>query len=122
MVDDEVDFVELISEKIRIWGYEAIGVTSGKEAIEILKNKKADIVILDYLMPDMDGLDTLKEMRKIDKDVPVIIFTGHSDTRVIEGAEKLGVVLLPKLSPYQDTQAALKAVIQTIEKRLDKQK
>ena len=122
MVDDEAGFVELISEIIRLWGYEVIGVLSGKEAIEIVKSRKVDIVVLDYLMPNIDGLDTLKEMRKINKEIPAIIFTGCSDNRVIEGAEQLGVVLLPKISPYQNTQATLKAVIQAIEKRLDKQK
>ena len=122
VVDDEADFVELISERLNVWGYDVIGVTGGKEAIEIVKSRKVDIVVLDYLMPDIDGLETLKEMRKTNKDIPAIIFSGCSDNKLIEGAEELGVVLLPKISPYQNTQATLKAVIQAIEKRLDNHK
>ncbi|MCX5698416.1 MAG: response regulator [Candidatus Omnitrophica bacterium] len=121
LIDDDVAFLELMGETIRSWGYEVIVATRGKEATEIIKNKNADIVVLDYLMPDMDGMATLKEIRKIDKKVPVIMFTGCSDIKVIEGTEELGVVLISKLSSYQDAKATLEVIIQTIDKKLDKQ-
>ncbi|MDD5060171.1 MAG: response regulator [Candidatus Omnitrophica bacterium] len=120
IIDDDLDVLGLMVERIKSWGYEAVGATSGKEGTEIIKNKNADIVVLDYFMPDMNGVDTLKKMRRIDSKLPVIMLTGYPDNKVIESAEKLGIVILSKASSYQDTEVALKAVIQAIDRKLDK--
>ena len=75
LVDDEQDFRKIMSERITSWGYEVGSVSSGKEAVEEIKNKNADIVILDYMMPQKDGISTLKEIRQLNKEIPVIMFT-----------------------------------------------
>jgi CheY-like chemotaxis protein len=121
MVDDEADVLKVFGKIIRSWGYEVIAAASGKEAVEIAKNQNVDIVILDYLMPGMDGITTLKEMRKINKEIPAIMFSACSDAEIIKSTEKFGIILIPKLSRYQDTQATLKVIIQTICEKLDNQ-
>lgn len=118
IVDDESDFIEIMSAIVASWGYEVSTAKDGKEALEILKAKKPDIIVLDYLMPGMDGVEVLKHIRGKDKDVPVIMFTAHPDMKVINGTEKLGVsAFIPKLSTYSDVPASLKFTIDMILKK-----
>jgi len=112
VVDDERDFLKIISSRIESWGHKVISVSSGSEALTVIKDKKPDIVILDYMMPDMDGIATLKKIRHIDKKLPVIMFTAYPNEETIKGAEKLGVAaFVPKLSMFSDTQEALREAI-----------
>jgi len=121
LVDDELDFLEVLGVRVRSWGYDVLVASSGKEAIEALKNNP-DIVILDYLMPEMDGVQTLREIRKISNKIQVVMFTAHADGSAMADTEKLGVyAFIPKLSFYQDAQATLKSVIDTIAKKLNKE-
>ena len=120
LIDDEPDLLEIMGSVIRGWGYDLTAVVSGKEAIEIFKAKRPDILVLDYLMPEMDGIATLKEIRKLDKKIPVIMFTAYPD-KIIKGTEGLGIsALIPKLSTYSDVSASLKSTIDMIVKNISK--
>jgi two-component system, NtrC family, response regulator AtoC len=119
LVDDEPDIIFVIGKKIRVWGYELSEAQNGRHAIEAIKNKKADIVVLDYMMPDMDGIETLKEIRDINQDIPVIMFTAHPDMSSIEGTEKLNVSsYVPKISMYSSAEDMLKSALSMAVKRL----
>lgn len=119
LVDDEPDIRELIGQRIEKWGYDLIKVATGKEAINAVKNKLSDIVILDYAMPDMDGITTLQKIREIDGKIAVIIFTAYPNEDALKWSEKLNVsAFIPKLSVYSDVTSSLKAAIEMAEKRL----
>ena len=119
LVDDEVDFLELIGRRIEEWGYDLIKATTGKEAVNAVKDKLLDIVILDYMLPDMDGVSTLKKIRKIDKKIPVIMFTAYPNSKIMKDTEKLDIsAFIPKLSAYSDVASSLKAAIEMAGKRL----
>jgi len=121
LVDDEVNFLEIMAQRIESWGFDVIAVSNGKEAIHAVEGKKPDIVILDYMMPEMDGVSTLEEIRKIDGKVPVIMFTAHSDNRSIEGTDRLAVsAFIPKLSPFVDAQASLRTTLDLMSKKKEK--
>lgn len=121
LVDDEPDFLETMGAIIKGWGYDLITVSNGKEALDAIKGKDPDIVILDYVMPEMDGIATLKEIREIDDKIPVIMVTAHPDIKAMKGTEKLGVsAFIPKLSTFSDVSASLKATIEMIRKKMDK--
>ncbi|MFC1807451.1 response regulator [Candidatus Omnitrophota bacterium] len=123
LVDDEVDFMDFIGIRIESWGYESIKANSGKEALELLETEKPDLIVLDYLMPDMDGVTTFKHIRKINEDIPVIMFTAYPDKKSMKKTEKLGVVsYIPKLSTYSDTTQSLKSAINLINEQLEKKK
>lgn len=120
LIDDELDFLEIMGHRIRSWGYEVMPVSSGKEAIDNLKSEKPDVIILDYKMPDMDGVVVLKQIRKVNKKIPVVMLTAYPDEECKKITEKLGVsVFIPKLSAYSDVQVTLKTVLDMIEKKLD---
>ncbi len=117
IVDDDKDFSGLLSRKIHSWGYEVISVFSGKDAVDTVTNSKVGLIVLDYLMPGMDGIDTLKHLRSIDKKVPVIMFTTSPDKRSMEATEDLGVfAYIPKAGVFTDSESALKTAIQMAEK------
>jgi len=120
LVDDEADFRELMGVRIKGWGYDLIEASNGKEAIDAAMSKNPDIVILDYMMPEMDGVATLKEIRKIDKDLPVIMFTAYPDMKVQQDVKDLRVsAFIPKLSVFAEAQASLKNALRLVAKKLD---
>ena len=121
IVDDEPDFLELMALRISSWGYEVIKASGGKEAIVIAKEIRPDILVLDYMMPEMNGVTTLKEIRKIDKKVRVIMFTAYPNTKTIVDTGKLDIqAFIPKLSAYSEVVPALKSAIEMLEKKMKK--
>lgn len=91
LVDDEVPFVETMSKRLAKRNLTVLNAFSGQEALDVLnKEKKIDIVILDVKMPGMDGIETLREIKKGYPLVEVIMLTGHATVEnAIEGM-KLG--------------------------------
>lgn len=77
VVDDEADFLETIVMRLQRRKIDATGVDGGKKALEIVENERFDVVVLDVLMPGMDGIETLKLLKKRKPFIEVIILTGH---------------------------------------------
>ena len=124
IVDDEVDYLGLMQERIEFWGYEVILALDGKGALTMVKEKKPDVVILDYFMPGMDGIAVLKQIRSSDEKIPVIMFTAHPEIKNIKGAQELGVsAFIPKLSAYStDIESPLRSVLAMVCKKIMKDK
>lgn len=88
IVDDERIVREILKESLSRAGYETLSAKSGKEGIGVFNSKRPDLVLLDLMMPGIDGLEVLKEIRKIDKLVPIIFLTGSGSTEAeIKGME-----------------------------------
>lgn len=90
LVDDEEKFVQLMTERLTIRGYDVTSTLSGEDALKEVKDYNFDVVILDVLMPGIDGIKTLREIKSLKPLTEVILLTGHAavDT-AIEGM-KLG--------------------------------
>ena len=78
VIDDEENVCELITLYFEKAGYEVISSGSGTEGIEMIRTQKPELVILDLMLPDMDGLDVCKEIRK-SSNVPLIMLTARVD-------------------------------------------
>lgn len=78
IADDEIDMVNFLSEYISEEGYHAVQAFDGKEMLEVVNNRKVDLVLLDVMMPKMDGMEALKELRTR-RNIPVIMVTAKSD-------------------------------------------
>ena len=79
IVDDDVNICEVINMYLKSANYDTRVVNDGKEAQEMFKEYKPDLVLLDVMLPNMDGLDVLKWIRK-EWSVPVIMLTAKGDT------------------------------------------
>jgi two-component system response regulator VicR len=77
IVDDEIDVVEVIEMLLKSESYEVLKAYDGKEALGILEEETPDLVILDIMMPEIDGVEVCRRMRKLDKmsDIPIIMFS-----------------------------------------------
>lgn len=91
LVDDEVPFVETMTKRLTKRDLEVRTAFSGKEALDALsKDQGVEVVILDVKMPGMDGIDTLREIKRLYPLVEVVMLTGHATVEsAIEGM-KLG--------------------------------
>ena len=77
LVDDESDFRQLMTFWLESKGYEVITAPEGRTAVEIVKQKAPDLVLLDIRMPLMDGVDTLKKIREFNKELPIILISAY---------------------------------------------
>jgi len=88
LVDDEVEFLDTLLKRLRKRKLDVNGVHSGEEALRFLEANPVDVVVLDVKMPGMDGLDTLRAIKKTLPLTEVIMLTGHANMEVaIEGME-----------------------------------
>jgi DNA-binding response OmpR family regulator len=92
VVDDEVDICDFVQNFFKERNFEVFVAYDGKEALEIVKSKRPEIVLLDIKMPVLNGMDTLKEIRKIDSRVKVIMVTAIEDSEKAKEAKQHGAV------------------------------
>jgi len=81
LIDDEVEFSATLAERLELRGFDAKSVRGAEEALAVLETEwRPDVVLLDLMMPGIDGLATLDLIKKRDKKIQVIILTGHGST------------------------------------------
>ncbi len=101
IVDDEHVVRLVLTEILESNGFSVIGASNGREALEVFRRDRPASVLLDLKMPDMDGRETLQELKKIDPDVPVIVVTAYGDIPTAVEAIKYGaydfIVKPPKI-------------------------
>ena len=109
LVDDEVEFVETFSERLKMRNLEILSAFSGKEALQILEsNQDTEVVILDVKMPEMDGIETLAEIKKRYPLAEVIMLSGHADVEsAIEGMRQGAFDYLMKPCEMDDIMAKI---------------
>jgi len=80
VVDDEIHIIHVVTIKLRNNGYEVISADNGAEAFELAQREKPDIIVTDFQMPAMTGLELVKKLRQFEetKDIPVIMLTARS--------------------------------------------
>lgn len=91
-VDDNPDSLSLMNQTLSQHGYVVLVANSGLQALNILHKVQPDLVLLDAIMPDMDGFETCQAMKKIIPDTPIIFMTGLSDSEHIVQGLSLGAV------------------------------
>ena len=90
LVDDEVPFVETMTKRLSKRQLLILPAYSGRQALEKLEKNSVDVVILDVKMPGMDGIETLREIKKIHPLVEVIMLTGHATIETAVEGMRLG--------------------------------
>lgn len=114
VVDDEANIRGLLEAVLSRKGYRVLLAEGGRKALELYRREKPHITILDLLMPGMNGMAVLEEIRKHDKVMPVIVLTGMKNATIEEKTRELGVVdfLEKSFSLHQLGQALTRAMQQ----------
>jgi CheY-like chemotaxis protein len=90
VVDDEQDIVEVLSYLFKRSGYAPVQATNGRDAIEAVRAGGVSLVVLDYMLPDMNGLEVMRELKILQPDIKVIMITGRATDKVLAGAVEAG--------------------------------
>jgi len=81
LVDDEIGYLEVLSKRLTHRGFNVTTASSGEEAIRALRKWEFDLAVVDLKMEDMDGIEVLKVLKRMDPALQVIILTGHGSER-----------------------------------------
>jgi DNA-binding response OmpR family regulator len=77
VVDDEKNILKLYQAELEDEGYTVVTANSGREALDIFEGENPDLVTLDILMPDIDGIQILRQMKEKKPDIPIIMLTAY---------------------------------------------
>lgn len=91
VVDDEPHIVDLLCNYLKLEGYDVVGVTSPREAMRLIQAGGVWIVFLDLMMPEMSGLDLVREIKKFDGMIHLVAMTGNVTIENILSAFRLGI-------------------------------
>ena len=92
LVDDEPDFLEVMAERMEARGMNVVTATSADEALKRLAAETFDAVVLDFMMPGMDGIETLKKLKDDKPELHIILLTGYATVEKSVEAMKLGAM------------------------------
>ena len=90
IVDDEEGIRESLSGIFEDEGYNVLTSSSGEEALRILKEQNPELILLDVWLPGIDGVQTLKDIKNMKPDLPVIMISGHGNVELAVKATKMG--------------------------------
>ncbi len=120
LIEDDLSHAELIRRELKRVGSgskDVVHTTTGERGLEVLQEEAFDLVLLDYSLPAMDGLDVLKRMKEMDLDIPVVMITGQGSEQVATQAMRLGAhdyILKSDLFSPKQAAALLGVTYQTI--------
>ena len=92
VIDDDKMILMILKQTLSKEGYRVLAVASGEEGIALLATSHVDLVLTDYLMPGMSGIEVLNIIRQNQPLLPIIILTGHGDVALTIKAIQLGAV------------------------------
>jgi len=117
VVDDEQNMCTFLSKLLNDEGYEITTVKNGDRAIEEVRKGSFDLILLDIIMPGMDGLETYKEIKKIDPKIPTIMINHDYSVKGLIDQAKLEGVRTCLNEPFNATE-----IITTVEEILEVKK
>ncbi|MEM6822489.1 MAG: response regulator [Verrucomicrobiota bacterium] len=103
--DDEKHMLRLLEFNLKKTDCRILTASSGRQVLEILQEDSVDLLIIDIMMPEMDGFETIRQARELEagKNIPVVILTGRGQSNTKDEAEALGIseFLTKPFSPIQ---------------------
>ena len=96
VVDDDDDVRRTIVHSLGVLAYDTVEAPDGATALSLVREHHPDLVILDYLMPGMNGLELAEEIRKIEPEVPVIFASGYAEVAELRLQARRGLPVLHK--------------------------
>ena len=95
-IEDERPVIDLVREALKLAGYKVVGATSGQQGLSLMRERKPDLLLLDLMMPDINGWDVYREIKTDDEllDVPVIVVSAK--------IPESGKIIIKDLPPVDD--------------------
>jgi DNA-binding NtrC family response regulator len=116
LVDDETEFVSALAERLSLRGYETQTAASGDEALGKVAQSPPDVVLLDMLMPGMNGLEVLKHIKRDHPQVRVILLTGRGSWDGIQGIREGAYDCLMKPIQIEELMQIMASAMESDEK------
>ncbi len=113
LVDDVEDFLDIMAERMRVRGIEVSTTTSATEALALIEEESFDVIVMDLMMPELEGTKALKAIKSRNREVQVILLTGYVTPEQVVQAVKLGAMDIMEKPPDLD------ALIEKIKKARD---
>lgn len=115
-IEDEVEMIDLVRLILSRKGFDVIGANGGNEGLEIVRQEKPDLVLLDLMMPDMDGWEVFQQMKAEEdtKHIPVIVVTAKAQT-----IDRVLGLHIAKVDDYISKPFSPQELINSVEKVLD---
>lgn len=112
VIDDDRGIRSLLDSLLRRKGYEVVLAENGLKGLDLFRQERPNVIVLDLKMPGMDGLAVLQQIRRVDLNQPVIIFTGAGTPEMEQPLRALGVTeFVEKALPLQRLEDALRRAL-----------
>jgi CheY-like chemotaxis protein len=95
-IEDERQVIDLVREALKLAGYKVVGATSGRQGLTMMKERKPDLLLLDLMMPDVNGWDVYREVKTDEQlaDIPVVVISAKAPDE--------GNIIIKDLPPVDD--------------------
>jgi two-component system, OmpR family, response regulator VicR len=112
-IEDESEMIDLVRLILSRKGYDVIGANSGREGLDTIRQKLPDLVLLDLMMPDMDGWDVYQQMKSVEatRDIPVIVITAKA-----QSIDKVLGLHIAKVDDYISKPFSPQELVESVEK------
>ncbi|MBI5893169.1 MAG: response regulator [Deltaproteobacteria bacterium] len=114
LIDDESDYSDTMAFYLKAKGYMVRTASNGRDGIDIIKNTPPDVVFLDFMMPEMDGVETLKKIREFNKRIPIIMVTSYASDEKVQHAREFGIsAIFPKADDFSTAAKLIQQVLES---------
>ena len=97
VVDDERNVCEFLEEFLEFKEFETFSALSGVEALRLIREHRFDLVLLDIIMPGMNGMEVLEKIKLVQPDIPIIVVSGVRDSKMADNVLRMGAAdYIPK--------------------------